>query len=82
MWLPLHNETTEMPQNKTLGYLRDGEQASIVKFNISFRKVFQIWFLYQEIVLFIDDDMYWERAHSDLSKTHGLMPLGLSFTKL
>ena len=49
-----------MPQNKTLGYLRDGEQASIVKFNISFRKVFQIWFLYQEIVLSINEDMCWK----------------------
>ena len=59
-WLPFHNETTEMPQNKTLGYLRDGEQAWIVKFNILFHKVFQIWFLYQEIVLSIDDDMCWK----------------------
>ena len=49
-----------MPQNKTLGYLRDGEQASIVKFNILFHKVFQIWFLYQEIGLSIDDDMCWK----------------------
>ena len=49
-----------MPQNKTLGYLRDGEQASIVKFNILFHKVFQIWFLYQEIVLSINEDMCWK----------------------
>ena len=49
-----------MPQNKTLGYLRDGEQASIVKFNILFYKVFQIWFLYQEIVLSINEDMCWK----------------------
>ena len=49
-----------MPQNKTLGYLSDGEHAWIVKSNISFHKVFQIWFLYQEIVLSIDDDMCWK----------------------
>ena len=49
-----------MPQNKTLGYLMDGEQASIVKFNFSFHKVFQIWFLYQEIVLSINEDMCWK----------------------
>ena len=49
-----------MPQKKTLGYIRDGEQASIVKFNILFHKVFQIWFLYQEIVLSINEDMCWK----------------------
>ena len=49
-----------MPQNKTLGYLMDGEHAYRVKFNILFHKVFQIWFLYQEIVLSINEDMCWK----------------------
>ena len=39
---PFHNETTEMPQNKTLGYFRDGEHACRVQFNFSFHKVFQM----------------------------------------
>ena len=34
--------TTEMPQNKTLGYFRDGEHACRVQFNFSFHKVFQM----------------------------------------
>ena len=49
-----------MPQNKTLGYFRDAEHACRVQFNFSFHKVFQIYFLYQEIVPSIDDDMCWK----------------------